>query len=154
VTGLHPMQVAARNRAQTHCPTGHRYDEENTYVEPSGKRSCRTCSRARSNAWKQRRRAARTGKPLPPQPEKEVAVTQPAPAPRSNVVPIRPKTGAQMISVADATRMLGVSKMAVYRLVNAGDLNAYRIGRSIRIRLDDLGTYLDANKIRPGTVAH
>lgn len=30
----------------SHCPSGHKYSQENTYVEPSGKRRCRTCARA------------------------------------------------------------------------------------------------------------
>jgi hypothetical protein len=30
----------------THCPKGHEYTKENTYVYPNGWRSCRTCNRA------------------------------------------------------------------------------------------------------------
>jgi len=29
--------------SRTHCPQGHLYDAENTYVDPRGKRRCRTC---------------------------------------------------------------------------------------------------------------
>lgn len=38
------------NKRKTHCPQGHPYDEENTYVLPSRPtaRYCRTCQRARS----------------------------------------------------------------------------------------------------------
>lgn len=32
---------------KTHCPKGHLYSAENTYVRPSGGRVCRTCERAR-----------------------------------------------------------------------------------------------------------
>lgn len=36
----------ARNKRKTHCPKGHPYDEENTYVNPNtGYRLCRTCQR-------------------------------------------------------------------------------------------------------------
>ena len=31
----------------TQCPRGHAYDEENTYVRPSGARVCRACARTR-----------------------------------------------------------------------------------------------------------
>lgn len=31
----------------THCPSGHPYDEANTYVDPRGERHCRACNRAR-----------------------------------------------------------------------------------------------------------
>ncbi len=42
--------------AKTHCKQGHPFDAENTYVN-SGKRACRTCRRAWTNAWYQATRA-------------------------------------------------------------------------------------------------
>ncbi len=36
-------------RDKTHCPHGHPYDEENTYVSPDGKRHCRACNRLRGH---------------------------------------------------------------------------------------------------------
>ena len=42
----------------THCPQGHLYDEENTYVRPSGWRSCRQCGREQVRAYEQRKKAA------------------------------------------------------------------------------------------------
>ena len=41
--------------AKTHCPQGHEYDGENLYVQPDGKRKCRTC-KADSNRRYQARR--------------------------------------------------------------------------------------------------
>lgn len=46
---------SALHSRKTHCPKGHPYDEENTYVEPSGRRRCRICERAKT----QRRLKAR-----------------------------------------------------------------------------------------------
>lgn len=45
---------AAKVRAKTHCPQGHPYDEENTYVYGPRKtyRHCRACQRER---WRERR---------------------------------------------------------------------------------------------------
>jgi hypothetical protein len=34
------------NRAKTHCPQEHEYTEENTYINPGGRRWCRTCMQA------------------------------------------------------------------------------------------------------------
>ena len=46
------------NAAKTHCPEGHPYSEENTYVIPAtGGRMCRTCKAAGRQAERQRRRA-------------------------------------------------------------------------------------------------
>lgn len=45
-----------------HCPAGHLYDDENTYVTRQGWRTCRTCKRDSD-----RRRRARTAKNLTPE---------------------------------------------------------------------------------------
>jgi hypothetical protein len=37
--------VGMWNAAKTHCPSGHPYDEANTYLMPSGSRGCKTCRR-------------------------------------------------------------------------------------------------------------
>ena len=34
---------------KTHCPHGHEYDKENTYLRPSGSRECRACRKERKN---------------------------------------------------------------------------------------------------------
>lgn len=44
------------NARKTQCPQGHPYDERNTYYSKKGERYCRTCSRARTEAWKAKRR--------------------------------------------------------------------------------------------------
>jgi len=41
---------------RTHCPEGHPYDEENTYVY-KGKRSCRSCRRDSTREWRARQGA-------------------------------------------------------------------------------------------------
>lgn len=35
--------ITARNAAVTHCPQGHEYTADNTYVPPTGGRRCRIC---------------------------------------------------------------------------------------------------------------
>ena len=44
-------------RAITHCPRGHEYTFENTYVRADGSRGCRTCHRERMRGWAARRRS-------------------------------------------------------------------------------------------------
>jgi hypothetical protein len=41
---------ASVNAAKTHCPQGHPYDTENTYVNPRGRRICRICKAASKTA--------------------------------------------------------------------------------------------------------
>ncbi|HUS62114.1 MAG TPA: helix-turn-helix domain-containing protein [Acidimicrobiales bacterium] len=49
---------------------------------------------------------------------------------------------ARFLTVAEVANALRVSNMTVYRLVNAGELPAARVGRSYRIRPEDLDRYL------------
>jgi hypothetical protein len=46
-SGKAPAMV---NRAKTHCPQGHPYDEENTHINKRGSRVCRTCLKERMQA--------------------------------------------------------------------------------------------------------
>ena len=47
--GIVGSAVAARQRAITHCPQGHKYSKENTYIAPSKKdRRCRLCAYIRN----------------------------------------------------------------------------------------------------------
>lgn len=39
--------TGAHHKRKTHCPSGHAYDAENTYVTKNGARKCRACQRAR-----------------------------------------------------------------------------------------------------------
>lgn len=41
--------LPARNAVKTHCPQGHRYTADNTYLTCRGGRMCRTCSKARAS---------------------------------------------------------------------------------------------------------
>ncbi len=44
-------------RRKTHCPQGHAYNLANTYVNPSGRRSCRRCGSAEGRRLSADRRA-------------------------------------------------------------------------------------------------
>jgi hypothetical protein len=57
---LQPVTDLEHNRihALTHCPNGHLYDKDNTYVYPSGLRECRICRRARRRRHYEHKRAA------------------------------------------------------------------------------------------------
>jgi len=49
---------------------------------------------------------------------------------------------SRFLTVIEVAAMLRVSTMTVYRLINSGTLAAVRIGKSLRIREDDLASYL------------
>ena len=48
----------------------------------------------------------------------------------------------RFLTVAEVASIMRVSKMTVYRLVHAGDLQAVRVGRSFRVPEDEVHKYL------------
>lgn len=53
-------------------------------------------------------------------------------------------------TVTEVARQLRVSNMTVYRLINAGQLGAVRVGRSYRLREDDVRKYLEQRYMDAG----
>lgn len=51
MTPGYPRGMALRNRRKTHCPQGHPYSAENTYVGHGGKRACRRCQTVRAKEY-------------------------------------------------------------------------------------------------------
>jgi excisionase family DNA binding protein len=54
------------------------------------------------------------------------------------------------MTVSEVAGVLRISTMTVYRLINAGQLPAVRIGRSFRLRTDDLDRYIAGQLTRAG----
>ncbi|MDA8309092.1 MAG: helix-turn-helix domain-containing protein [Actinomycetota bacterium] len=57
---------------------------------------------------------------------------------------------SRFMTVGEVASVLRVSSMTVYRLINAGELAAVRIGRSFRVRAEDLDEYLAERFTRAG----
>ncbi|MDZ7673934.1 MAG: helix-turn-helix domain-containing protein [Acidimicrobiales bacterium] len=58
------------------------------------------------------------------------------------------------LSTADAAKSLGITTRTLYRFINQGDLPAYRFGRVIRVKRDDVDEFIEASRIEPGTLDH
>lgn len=48
----------------------------------------------------------------------------------------RLSSGEELLTVAEVSAMLRVSKMTIYRMVHAGEMTHVRVGRSFRIPAD------------------
>jgi excisionase family DNA binding protein len=57
---------------------------------------------------------------------------------------------ARFLTVAEVADLLRVSSMTVYRLIEAGDLRALRVGKSFRINEDDLEAFLGTRYTQTG----
>lgn len=69
-THLEPVTIGENVRRWastiTACKHGHEYTTENTYRTPTGRRTCRTCKRARDRAWRARQKQRKQASaPLP-----------------------------------------------------------------------------------------
>ncbi|MGJ9413297.1 helix-turn-helix domain-containing protein [Aeromicrobium sp. CF4.19] len=58
--------------------------------------------------------------------------------------------GATFLTVAEVAAQMRVSKMTVYRLVHAGELEAIRVGRSFRVPEGAVERYLEKSFFEAG----
>ena len=58
--------------------------------------------------------------------------------------------GARFLTVAEVAAQLRVSTMTVYRLIKAGQLASVRVGKSYRVREDDVDRYLARSYTQAG----
>jgi excisionase family DNA binding protein len=55
---------------------------------------------------------------------------------------MQPHARARFLTAAEVAELLRVSTMTGYRLIKAGQLPAVRVGKSYRVREDDVDRYL------------
>jgi excisionase family DNA binding protein len=53
-----------------------------------------------------------------------------------------------------AASYLGVTARTLYRLIDQGDVPAYKLGRVIRVKEADLVAHLERARIEPGSLRH
>lgn len=58
------------------------------------------------------------------------------------------------LSTQDAARRLGITPRTLYRFIDLGELPAYRLGRVIRLKADDVDAFIEASRIVPGSLEH
>jgi excisionase family DNA binding protein len=58
------------------------------------------------------------------------------------------------MSTKEACERLGVTLRTLYRFIDQGDLPAYKMGRVIRLKEDEVDAFIEATRIRPGSLEH
>ena len=48
----------------------------------------------------------------------------------------------------------GIQLLTLYRIIDGGELPAYKVGRVIRLRRADVDAYIERCRVRPGTLGH
>lgn len=60
----------------------------------------------------------------------------------------------EWLSTQDAARRLGITPRTLYRFIDLGELPAYRLGRVIRLKADDVDAFIESSRIEPGSLEH
>ena len=58
------------------------------------------------------------------------------------------------LSSKEAAQRIGVTQRTLYRFIDEDRLPAYRLGRVIRLKVLDVEAFIEAGRIRPGTLQH
>lgn len=58
------------------------------------------------------------------------------------------------LSTKEAARRLGITTRTLYRLIDSGQIPAYKFGRVIRLQESEVDAFIDAARIEPGDLEH
>lgn len=60
----------------------------------------------------------------------------------------------EWLGTTAAARRLGITTRTLYRFIDEGYIAAYRMGRVIRVKGEDIDSYIETCRIEPGTISH
>lgn len=60
----------------------------------------------------------------------------------------------EWLSTAGAADRLGITTRTLYRFIDEGQLPAFKFGRVIRLKRDDVDTYIESCRVKPGSMSH
>jgi excisionase family DNA binding protein len=58
------------------------------------------------------------------------------------------------LSTAAAARRIGITPRTLYRFIDEGQVPAYRFGRVIRLKQNEVDEFIERSRIEPGTLEH
>lgn len=65
-----------------------------------------------------------------------------------------PENENRWLSTKSAAERLGVTVRTLYRLIDEGQLPAYKFGRVIRLKEQEVDTFITSSRIQPGSLEH
>jgi excisionase family DNA binding protein len=61
---------------------------------------------------------------------------------------------SEWVSTTAACEELGITLRTLYRLIDEGQIAAFRMGRVFRIKREDLDAFIEGTRVEPGSLAH
>ncbi len=58
------------------------------------------------------------------------------------------------LSSREAALTLGVTQRTLYRFIDEARIPAYRLGRVIRLKADDVELFIESSRVEPGSLKH
>ena len=58
------------------------------------------------------------------------------------------------LGTTEAAERLGVVNRTLYRMIDEGQIPAYKMGRVLRLKEADLEAFLESTKVQPGDLKH
>jgi excisionase family DNA binding protein len=58
------------------------------------------------------------------------------------------------LGTPEAAERLGITQRTLYRLIDDGQIPAYRMGRVFRVKESDLELFLESSRVEPGSLRH
>lgn len=62
--------------------------------------------------------------------------------------------GIRWMSTKEASEYLGVTLRSLYRFIDEGRVPAYKFGRVIRLKADEVDRFIESCRIEPGSLEH
>ena len=63
-------------------------------------------------------------------------------------------TTTTWLGTREAAQELGITLRTLYRFIDEGMVPAYRFGRVIRLKADDVERFIETSRIQPGSLEH
>jgi excisionase family DNA binding protein len=58
------------------------------------------------------------------------------------------------LGTPEAAERLGITQRTLYRLIDEGQISAYKMGRVFRVKEADLEAFLEQSRVTPGSLRH
>jgi excisionase family DNA binding protein len=58
------------------------------------------------------------------------------------------------LGTPEAAQRLGITQRTLYRLIDDGQIPAYKMGRVFRVKESDLDEFLERSRVEPGSLRH